>query len=96
MEPTDDYKLHDGEGAITVTFSCYMAGSTQEQTVSFFVESDYLYSGPGLAAMFERTRDCFLVHPGGKGFDEDAWNSWHLVGIGNTGYLLIQASPGPS
>ena len=72
---------------------CDGTGATEE-TVSFVVPGNLLWSSQGLAQAFDECRASYLINPGGLGFDEDCWESWHLVSAQeDTEYFMIDPTP---
>lgn len=79
----------NADSAAIVEFT-YTGNPAEDKTVKFVVPATLLWSADGLKEMFERTRESFLVNPGREGFDEDAWESWHLVSVKeDTEYFVL-------
>lgn len=77
------------QAAAIVTFS-FDNSDGDEQEVKFVVPAEDCWSAEGLASMFNRTRDSWLIKPDHERFDEVAWSSWHLKHLEeDTGLNLI-------
>ena len=92
--------MREGDGAVSreleacsgsfVTFA-YDGKNDNYETVRFVVASRYLWGADELKELYESTRASFLVAPGEKGHDDDAWGSWHLVKVKeDTDFFIIE------
>lgn len=89
--------MMEATSAAIVQFGHYSSEHTggPADTVSFAVPDSLLWTGAGLKKIYEMTRASFLIHPGQGGFDEEAWETWHLVSIKDGECFCIEKARKP-